>query len=270
MTVETVDLEAVKRKQQVMWASGDFGVIASLIHIVAERLVDSVDPAAGSRVLDVAGGTGNAAIAAARASCHVVCTDYVPALLHRGRERARAEGLAIDFEPADAEALPYEDASFAVVLSVFGAMFAPDQPRAAAELARVTRPGGLIGLASWTPTGFLGEIFRAQAAIVPPPPGVASPLRWGTEEGIAELLGSEMESVETRRRMFTWRFADASAFVSTLRDWYGPTLKAFEAAGEREAELERALVDVVERGARTRGGSIAVPAEYLEVVAVRR
>jgi SAM-dependent methyltransferase len=268
---DTIDLEAVKRKQQAMWASGDFGVIASLIHIVAERLVDSVDPAARSRVLDVAGGTGNAAIAAARCGCHVICTDYVPALLNRGRERARAEGLAIEFEPADAEALPYADGSFDAVLSVFGAMFAPDQPQAAAELVRVCRPGGLIGLASWTPTGFLGELFRATAAIVPPPAGVASPLRWGTEDGIAELFGSEVESVHTRRRTFTWRFADAAAFVSTFRDWYGPTLKAFEAAGpEREAELERALLAVVERGARAREGAIAVPAEYLEVVAVRR
>jgi SAM-dependent methyltransferase len=271
MTVETVDYEAVKRKQQAMWASGDFSVIAALIHIVAEQLVDSVDPAAGSRVLDVAGGTGNAAIAAARCNCHVTCTDYVPALLDRGRERARAEGLAIEFEPADAEDLPYADGSFDTVVSVFGAMFAPDQPRAAAELLRVCRPGGLIGLASWTPAGFLGDVFRAQAAIVPPPAGVASPLRWGTEEGIAELLGDGVESVEARRRTFTWRFADAAALVSTLRDWYGPTLKAFEAAGpEREAELERALIEVAERGSRPRGSTIAIPAEYLEVVAVRR
>jgi ubiquinone/menaquinone biosynthesis C-methylase UbiE len=271
MTVETIDLEAVKRKQQAMWASGDFGVIASLIHIVAEQLVDSVDLPAGSRVLDVAGGSGNAAIAAARSGCDVLCTDYVPALLDRGRERARAEGLAIAFETADAEALPYDDASFDAVLSVFGSMFAPNQPQAAAELVRVCRPGGLIGLASWTPTGLLGEVFRAQAAIVPPPPGVASPLRWGTEEGIAELLGDHVESPQTRRRMFTWRFTDAATFVSTLRDWYGPTLKAFEAAGpERAAELEDALVAVIARGARARGNAIAVPAEYLEVVAVRR
>jgi SAM-dependent methyltransferase len=270
MTVQTPDLEAVKRKQQAMWASGDFGVIAALIPIVAERLVDSVDPAAGARVLDVAGGTGNAAIAAARAGGHVICTDYVPALLNRGRERARAEGLAIEFEPADAEALPYADGTFDVVLSMFGSMFAPDQERAAAELTRVTRPGGRIGLASWTPSGFLGDLFRAQAAVVPPPPGVASPLRWGTEEGIEELLGAEVESIRTRRRDFTWRFADAAAFLGTFRDWYGPTLKAFEAAGpEREAELERALLGVIESGARTREGAIAVPAEYLEVVAVR-
>jgi SAM-dependent methyltransferase len=271
MTVQTLDLEAVKTKQQAMWASGDFGVIASLIHIVAERLVDSVDIPAGSRVLDVAGGTGNAAIAAARGGVQVICTDYVPALLDQGRERARAEGLAIEFETADAEALPYDDASFDAVLSVFGSMFAPNQPQAAAELVRVCRPGGLIGLASWTPTGLLGEVFRAQGAIVPPPAGVASPLRWGTEEGIAELLGDDVESVQTRRRMFNWRFTDAATFVSTFREWYGPTLKAFEAAGpEREAELERALVGVIENGASARGNAIVVPAEYLEVVAVRR
>ena len=172
-----------------MWASGDFGVIATLIQPVAEQLADSADLVAGSRVLDVAGGTGNAAIAAARCGCDVTCTDYVPALLERGRERAQAERLGIEFAVADAEALPYEDGSYDAVLSVFGSMFAPDQPQAAAELVRVCRPGGLIGLASWTPEGFLGDWFRTQAAHVPPPAGVASPLRWGTEEGIDELLG---------------------------------------------------------------------------------
>jgi ubiquinone/menaquinone biosynthesis C-methylase UbiE len=267
----TIDLDAVKRGQQAMWASGDFGVIAALIHIVAENLVDSVDPAAGSRVLDVAGGTGNAAIAAARAGCRVTCTDYVPALLERGRERALAERLDVAFEPADAEALPYADGAYDVVLSVFGAMFAPDQPRAAAELVRVCRPGGLIGLASWTPEGFLGDWFRTTAAHVPPPAGLASPLRWGTDEGIAELLGDQVTSLETRRRTFTWRFPDAATFVNTFRAWYGPTVKAFAAAGDDGADaLERDLVALVERASRRRQGAIAVPAEYLEVVAVRR
>jgi ubiquinone/menaquinone biosynthesis C-methylase UbiE len=174
---ETVDLTAIKRGQQAMWASGDFGVIASLIHVVAERLADSADLVAGSRVLDVAGGTGNAAIAAARCGCRVTCTDYVPALLERGRERARAERLDIEFMEADAEALPFADGEYDAVLSVFGAMFAPDQPRAAAELVRACRPGGVIALAGWTPEGQLGEWFRATAAHVPPPAGVASPLR---------------------------------------------------------------------------------------------
>jgi SAM-dependent methyltransferase len=268
-TTDTVDLGAIKRGQQAMWASGDFGVIATLIHVVAERLADSADLVAGSRVLDVAGGTGNAAIAAARLGCAVTCTDYVPALLERGRERARAERLDIQFEPADAEALPYDDGAFDAVLSVFGAMFAPDQPRAAAELVRVARPGGVIGLASWTPEGFLGEWFRATAAHVPPPAGVASPLRWGSEAGVAELLGDGVSSVRARRRTFTWRFRNAAEFVDTLRSWYGPTVKAFAAAADPEA-LERDLIALVERSARPREGAIAVPAEYLEVVAVRR
>ena len=269
---ESVDLAAVKRGQQAMWASGDFGVIAALIHVVAERLADSADLVSGSRVLDVAGGTGNAAIAAARCGCRVTCTDYVPALLERGRERARAERLDIGFEEADAEALPYPDGSFDAVLSVFGAMFAPDQPRAASELVRVCRPGGLIGLASWTPEGLLGEWFRATAAHVPPPVGVPSPLHWGTVAGIAELLGREAaDPIRTRRRTFNWRFRDAAEFVATFRGWYGPTVKAFEVAGPGgAAALERDLISVVERAARPRDGAIVVPAEYLEVVAVRR
>ncbi len=268
---ETLDLTKIKHGQQAMWASGDYGAIAALIPIVAERLVDSVNPAAGSSVLDVAGGTGNAAIAAARNRCAVTCTDYVPELLDRGRERAAAERLEIAFETADAEALPYADGSYDTVLTVFGAMFAPDQPQAAAELVRVCRPGGTIGIVSWTPEGFLGDWFRTQAGHVPPPAGVASPLRWGTEDGIAELLGDHVSSVETRRRTFTWRFPDASTFVDIMRAWYGPTVKAFAAAGEAgAAALERDLVALVERSARRRDGAIAVPAEYLEVVAVRR
>jgi SAM-dependent methyltransferase len=268
---EAIDLATIKSRQRTMWASGDFGVIAALIHIVAERLVDRADLAAGSRVLDVAGGTGNAAIAAARCGCDVTCTDYVPALLERGRERARAERLTIEFAEADAEDLPYEDGEFDAVLSSFGVMFAPDQRRAADELVRACRPGGTIALASWTPDGFLGELFRATAAHVPPPPGVASPLRWGTEAGIAELLGDHVELVSTRRRTFTWRFRRAAEMIYTLREWYGPTVKAFEAVGPAgAAALERDLIAVVERAARTKDGAIAVPAEYLEVVAVKR
>ena len=268
---DSLDLAAVKRGQQQMWASGDYGAVAAMIQLVAERLVDSVDPAAGSSVLDVAGGTGNAAIAAARSGTRVTCTDYVPELLERGRERASAERLDILFEPADAEALPYGDASYDVVLSVFGAMFAPDQARTAAELVRVCRPGGTIGLASWTPEGFLGQWFRAQGAHVPPPAGLASPLRWGSEEGIAELLGDSVSSLHARKRVFTWRFPDAAAMVQMFRELYGPTVRAFAAVGEDGADaLERDLLAVVERCAEPRGNAIAIPATYLEVVAVKR
>jgi ubiquinone/menaquinone biosynthesis C-methylase UbiE len=268
---ETLDLAALKRGQQAMWGSGDYGAIAAMIQIVAERLVESVDPAAGSSVLDVAGGTGNAAIAAARSNCRVTCTDYAPTLLDRARERARAEHLEIAFETADAEALPYADGAYDVVLSVFGAMFAPDQASTAAELARVCRPGGLIGLAAWTPDGLLGDWFRATATHAAPPAGLASPLSWGTEDGVAELLGDAVSSIETRRRMFTWRFPDPAAFVDTFRTVYGPTLKAFAVVGDDgAASLEQDLLAVVERAAHPRGDAIAIPAEYLEVVAVRR
>ena len=269
--IDMPDLATVKRGQQAMWQSGDYGVIAAQVQIVAERLVDSVNPPAGSSVLDVAGGTGNAAIAAARSNCRVTCTDYAPALLDRARERAAAEHLDIAVEEADAEALPYEDASYDVVLSVFGSMFAPDQAQTASELARVCRPGGLIGITAWTPEGFLGDWFRATAKHAPPPAGLASPLRWGTDDGIDDLLGHAVSSISTRKHAFTWRFPDAAAMVSMFRDVYSPTVKAFATVGEDGADaLERELLTAVERSAHRRGDSITIPAEYLEVVAVRR
>ena len=265
-----LDLAAVKAKQQATWASGDFAVIGTTLQIVGETLAEAVDVRADERVLDVAAGNGNATLAAARRYAKVTSTDYVPALLERGRERAAAERLDVTFETADAEALPYADASYDVVLSVFGAMFAPDQPQTASELLRVCRPGGLIGLAAWTPEGFLGDWFRATAVHAAPPAGLASPLRWGTEEGIADLLGDEVSSIHTQKRAYTWRFPNAEAMVDLFRTWYGPTVKAFATVGsDGEAALERDLLAVVERAAHRRGDAIAIPAEYLEVVAVR-
>src|SRR4051794_32109542 len=198
--IDSLDLAAVKRGQQQMWASGDYGAVAAMIHVVAERLVDSADPAAGSAVLDVAGGTGNAAIAAARSGTRVTCTDYAPELLERGRERARAGRPAVLVAPAAAEALRYADPSYDAVLSVYGAMFAPDQETAAAELVRVCRPGGTIGLASWTPEGFLGQWFRAQGAHVAPPAGLASRLPWGSGGGAAEWSADGGGSWGARQR----------------------------------------------------------------------
>src|SRR5215218_7860370 len=239
------DLAAVKTRQQQTWASGDYGAVAARIVLIAEQLCDAADLQAGWHVLDIATGTGNAAIAAARHGCTVTGVDYVPALLERGRERAAAEGLAVEFLEGDAEELPFADACFDAVTSVFGAMFAPDHGRAAAELLRVSRPGGTIALASWTPGGFIGELFRTTAAHVPPPPGMAAPMLWGTEGHLRELFGDGIESLAVTERTFTWRFAAPEEFVEFFRTWYGPTVKAFAALeGDARNALERDLVDL--------------------------
>jgi len=273
-TVDTPkpDLSAVKQRQQQAWASGDFAVVASRIVLVAEHLCDTADLHAGWRVLDVATGSGNAAIAAARHGCVAVGVDYVPSLLERGRERAAAEGLPVELVEGDAEALPFPDASFDAVTSVFGSMFAPDHAKAAAELLRVCKPGGTIALASWTPAGFIGELFRTVGKHVPPPAGVQSPMLWGTEEHLRELLGEGVSSLEVQERTFTFRFESAQEFVDFFRQWYGPTLKAFAALeGEARDALEADLVALAERWDRLdEAGAVAIPATYVEAVAIRR
>jgi SAM-dependent methyltransferase len=264
------DLEAVKRRQQQAWSSGDFHAVAARIVLVAEQLCDSADLHAGWRVLDVATGSGNAAIAAARLGCSVVGVDYVPALLERGRRRAAAEGLAIELVEGDAEALPCADASFDAVTSVFGCMFAPDHVRAAGELLRVCRPGGRIALASWTPDGFIGELFRTVGAHVPPPAGVPSPMLWGTEAHLRELFGDAVASLDVSERTFTFRFGSAEAFVDFFARWYGPTVKAL-AAAEVSAALRDDLVSLARRHDRLGGGgAVAIPATYTEAITRRR
>src|ERR687898_2326462 len=213
------DLAAVKQRQQQAWASGDFAVVAARIVLVAEQLCDTADLHAGWRVLDVATGSGNAAIAAARLGCSAVGVDYVPSLLETGRERAAAEGPDVELLEGDAEALPFPDASFDAVTSVFGCMFAPDHARAAAELLRVCRPGGTLALASWTPDGFIGQLFRALGAHVRPPAGVPSPMSWGTETHLRELFGDGIASLRTTERTFTFRFPSAHEFVLFFRRW---------------------------------------------------
>lgn len=269
----TPDLGAVKQRQQQAWASGDFAVVAARIVLVAEHLCDTADLHAGWRVLDVATGSGNAAIAAARHGCAAVGVDYVPSLLESGRRRAEAEGLDVQLLEGDAEALPFPDASFDAVTSVFGAMFAPDHARAAAELLRVCRPGGTIALANWTPTGFIGELFRTVAVHVPPPAGVQSPMLWGTESHLRGLFDDAIASLEIEERIFTFRFPSAEDFVLFFRTWYGPTLKAFASLeGESRDALEHDLLDLARRSDRLGGGSgaIAIPATYIEAVAVTR
>jgi ubiquinone/menaquinone biosynthesis C-methylase UbiE len=262
-----VDPAAIKQRQQATWASGDFAVIGTTLQIVGESLAEAVDLRAGERVLDVAAGNGNATLAAARRFADVTSTDYVPALLDKGRQRAEAEGLQVRFLPADAEALPFADGSFDVVLSTFGAMFTPDHERPAREMLRVLRDGGRIGLANWTPDGFIGRLFKVIGAYVPPPAGLRSPALWGTEPHIVELFGSQSAQIRCERKYFNFRYRSAAHWVQVFRDYYGPTLKAFaalDAAGQKALEREiTALLDSL----NTAGvASLVVPAEYLEVV----
>lgn len=262
-------LEALKARQQATWASGDFGQIGVRLQIVGETLCEAVDLRSGERVLDVAAGNGNASLAAARCYGEVTSTDYVPALLEQGRRRADADGLTLRFAVADAEQLPFEDGAFDVALSTFGVMFAPDQPRAAAELLRVVRPGGRIGLASWTPDGFVGEMLRVVSAFVPPPAGVRPPTAWGTTARLGELFGAARE-VRSTPRDYTFRFRSPEHWIEVFRAYYGPTLKAFEAVPpERHPELTQALTSLLQRHDRGAGRGLVVPAAYLETVVLR-
>jgi len=272
LNTPTTDLAAVKQRQQQTWASGDYSAIAARIVLVAEQLCDTADLRAGWHVLDVATGSGNAAIAAARHGCDVVGIDYVPSLLERGRARAEAEGLPVALLEGDAEALPFADRTFDAVVSVFGSMFAPDHARTAAEMLRVTRSGGTIALASWTPEGFIGQLFRTVAAHVPPPAGVQSPLLWGTEAHLRELFGEGITSLEVTERTFTFRFRSPEDFVEFFRTRYGPTLKAFAALADDEARaaLERDLVELVRRFDRLDGDAVAIPSGYTEAIALTR
>jgi ubiquinone/menaquinone biosynthesis C-methylase UbiE len=265
-----VDLGAVKARQKVMWGSGDFSVIGTTLQIVGETLCEAAELDAGSQVLDVACGNGNAALAAAHRFARVVGVDYVPALLERARERASAERLAIEFIEGDAEQLPFPAESFDTVLSTFGVMFAPDQERAARELLRVTRRGGRIALANWTPEGFVGRMLVTVARHVPPPPGVASPVYWGNEARLRELF-PDVKRMQTRRRSFVFRYTSADHFVDVFRDYYGPTFKAFGALDAKNQEALRhdllALIDEFKTPTQTK--SLAIAAEYLEVVIER-
>ena len=267
----TTDLAQVKSRQQQMWGSGDFHAVAFMIQPVADQVCQAADLQAGWRVLDVACGSGNAALAAARCGCEVTGTDYVPDLMERGRRRAEAEGVSIDLREGDAEAIPFADGEFDAVLSVYGSMFAPDQARAASELARVCRSGGPIGLATWIPEGFIGQMLKVVSSRVPPPPGVASPPLWGTESHLRDLFGEAIESLTCTERTFVFRFRSAEDFVTFFRTYYGPTLKAFEAVAPEGAEgLAADLADLASQFAGVSEGPVAIPAAWLETVAIRR
>ena len=258
---------AIKQKQQATWASGDFAVVGTTLQIVGESLAEAADIRADERVLDVAAGNGNATLAAARRFARVTSTDYVPALLDRGRERARAEGLAVRFQEADVEELPFPDGSFDAVLSTFGAMFAPDQARTAREMMRVLRPGGRLGMANWTPDGFIGRLFKVIGSHVSPPAGLKSPALWGSEAHLAELFGASAAQIRCERQVFNFRYRSAAHWVQVFRDYYGPTHKAFaalDAAGQQA--LERDLQALLKELNIAGNASLVVPAAYLEVV----
>jgi SAM-dependent methyltransferase len=264
------DFESIKAKQQATWASGDFAVIGVTLQIVGETLAEAVDIRAGERVLDVAAGNGNATLAAAHRFARVTSTDYVPALLEKGAARARAEGLDVVFLPADAEELPFADSSFDVVLSTFGAMFTPRHTRPADEMLRVVRPGGRIGLANWTPEGFIGQLFKVIGGFIPPPPGLKSPALWGTEPHIVDLFGKQAADIRSERRSFMFRYRSAAHWLDIFRKYYGPTQKAFgalDAAGQEALAAE--ITALLERLNVGGASSLVVPGEYLEVVVTK-
>jgi ubiquinone/menaquinone biosynthesis C-methylase UbiE len=265
------DFTAIKSRQQATWASGDFSIVGTTLQIVGESLAEAVDVRASERVLDVAAGNGNATLAAARRFAQVVSTDYVPSLLEKGAQRARAEGLPVEFQVADVEALPYPGESFDVVLSTFGAMFAPNHARTANEMLRVTRSGGRIGMANWTPEGFIGRLFKIIGKYVPPAPGLLSPALWGTQAHIAELFGPRVSHVQCMRQSFNFRYRSAAHWVQVFRDFYGPTHKAFAALDTgRQRELEADIVALLEELNVAGPKSLVVPGEYLEVVITKR
>lgn len=265
------DYEAIKQRQQATWASGDFAVIGVTLQIVGESLAEAADIRAGERVLDVAAGNGNATLAAARRFAEVTSTDYVPELLEKGRLRAAAEGLQVTFRTADAENLPFADGSFDAALSTFGAMFTPDHARTAGELLRVVRDAGRIGLANWTPEGFIGQLFKIIGAYVAPPAGMKSPALWGTEAHLAELFGTQAADIRTVRKNFHFRYRSSAHWIQIFRDFYGPTHRAFAALDPAgKSALENDISALLERCNVAGSASLVVPGEYLEVVITKR
>jgi ubiquinone/menaquinone biosynthesis C-methylase UbiE len=266
-----VDLGALKTRQQGAWSSGDYAVVGTTLQIVGEELCEALDLRAGQKVLDVAAGNGNVTLAAARRWCDVVSTDYVPSLLERGRVRAEADGLSIEFKEADAEALPFADASFDAVVSTFGVMFTPDQDKAASELLRVCRSGGKIGLANWTPEGFIGQLFKTLGKYLPPPAGVKSPALWGTRTRIAEMFGPSALAIKAEPRNFVFRYRSPEHFLDIFKSYYGPMLKAFAALDAANQQgLRNDLLALIGQMNRAEDGTMIVPSEYLEIVITKR
>ena len=268
----TPELAALKSRQQVAWSSGNYAVVGTTLQIVGEQLCEAMDLRAGSKVLDVAAGNGMISLAAARRWCDVTSTDYVPALLESGRARATANGLSIKFMEADAESLPFDDASFDAVVSTFGVMFAPNQAQAASEMMRVCKRGGRIGLANWTPDGFIGQVFKTLGKYLPPPPaGAKSPALWGTRAALDEMFGSQASSIKAEPRSFNFRYKSAEHFLEVFKTFYGPVLKAFAALdAAAQQDLHNDLYALIVRMNKSGDATMVVPSEYLEVVITRK
>lgn len=265
------DLAALKIRQHAAWSSGDYAVIGTTLQIVGEELCEALDLRAGEKVLDVAAGNGNVTLAAARRWCEVVSTDYVPSLLERGRARATADGLTIEFKEADAEALPFAGNSFDAVVSTFGVMFTPNHEKAAAELLRVCKPGGKIGLANWTPEGLIGQVFKTLGKYLPPPAGAKSPALWGTRPHLMGMFDPAAVEISTEPRTFNFRYRSAEHFLGVLKTYYGPMLKAFAALDEaKQHALTADLYALFARMNKANDGTMVVPSEYLEVVITKR
>lgn len=265
------DFAAITERQQKAWATGDFGRLGVLVHLHNELLAESLDLHPGEQVLDVASGNGGCAIASARRFCEVTSTDFVPDLLEQAARRAESEGLAMKTQLADAQDLPFEDESFDVVTSTFGAMFAPDQQKVADELLRVCRSGGRIGMANWVPDSVIGEVFRLTGQFVPPPPGIAAASGWGTRERLEELFGDAIAKLELVDRFLVFRFPSPAFMLEYMRTWYGPTQTAFNALDdERGEEYGRALLEIYEKYNRADDGTLIAPSAYVEVIATKR
>jgi len=268
-TSDAPDYEAIKAKQNAAWSSGDYAKIGTTLQIVGETLAEAMDLRPGARVLDVAAGNGNASLAFARRWCDVTSTDYVDTLLSRGRARAEAEDLDIAFQLADAENLPFGDGTFDAAVSTYGVMFTPDQDKAASELIRMCKPGGKIGLANWTPDGFIGALFKTLGSHVAPPAGVKSPALWGSREWVDTTFGPHADISFTTKE-FVFRYPSPDHFANYFRTYYGPVHKAFLALDEAgQAALHADLLATVARYDTATDGSMRVPSEYAEIVATK-